>query len=158
MKHQLDAKDQLILEILQNDSSISVKEIGERIGLSFTPTYERIKNLENNQVIKKYVALVDRVKIGVEIVAYCNISLKEQSKEALVGFEKLVNEIPQIQEVISLSGNYDYMLRIIAEDIKSYNDFVVNVISNIPNIGLYHSSIVLNELKKETAYFLPKLD
>lgn len=158
MKHQLDAKDQLILEILQNDSSISVKEIGERIGLSFTPTYERIKNLENNQVIKKYVALVDRVKIGVEIVAYCNISLKEQSKEALVSFENLVNEIPQIQEVISLSGNYDYMLRIIAEDIKSYNDFVVNVISNIPNIGLYHSSIVLNELKKETAYFLPKLD
>ena len=143
MKHQLDAKDQLILEILQNDSSISVKEIGERIGLSFTPTYERIKNLENNQVIKKYVALVDRVKIGVEIVAYCNISLKEQSKEALVGFEKLVNESPQIQEVISLSGNYDYMLRIIAEDIKSYNDFVVNVISNIPNISRSSATAII---------------
>ncbi|MFD2892877.1 Lrp/AsnC family transcriptional regulator [Flavobacterium chuncheonense] len=158
MKDQIDAKDQMILEILQEDSRISVKEIGERIGLSFTPTYERIKNLENNNVIKKYVALVDRLKIGIELVAYCNITLKEQSRNALLEFEKLVNEIPQVQEVISLSGNYDYMLKIIAEDIKSYNEFVVNVISNIPNMGLYHSSIVLNEVKKETAYFIPKQD
>ena len=76
MKHQLDAKDQAILEILQQDSTISVKEIGERVGLSFTPTYERIKNLEKNQVITKYVALVDRFKIGVQIVVYCNVTLK----------------------------------------------------------------------------------
>jgi DNA-binding Lrp family transcriptional regulator len=80
------------------------------------------------------------------------VTLKEQSKAALDAFEQTILAIPQIQEVISLSGNYDYMLKIIAEDIKSYNDFVVNVISNIPNIGQYHSSIVLNETKKETAY------
>lgn len=158
MKDQIDAKDRMILEILQNDSTISVKDIGERIGLSFTPTYERIKNLESNDVIKKYVALVDPLKIGIELIAYCNITLKEQSKGALVDFEKFINEVPEVQEVISLSGNYDYMLRIIAENIKSYNDFVMNVISNIPNIGLYHSSIVLNEVKKETAYFVPKTD
>jgi len=157
MKDQIDVKDQLILEILQNNSSISVKEIGERIGLSFTPTYERIKNLEKYNVIKKYVALVDRFKIGIHLVAYCNITLKEQSRDALIDFEKLVDKIPQVQEVISLSGNYDYMLKIVAEDIKSYNDFMVDVISNIPNMGLYHSSIVLNEIKKETAYFLPKI-
>lgn len=156
MKHQLDAKDQAILEILQQDSTISVKEIGERVGLSFTPTYERIKNLEKSHVITKYVALVDRFKIGVQIVVYCNVTLKEQSKAALDAFEQTILAIPQVQEVISLSGNYDYMLKIIAEDIKSYNDFVVNVISNIPNIGQYHSSIVLNETKKETAYMIPK--
>lgn len=152
MKDQLDTKDQLILEILQNDSTISVKDIGEKIGLSFTPTYERIKNLERNGVIKKYVALVDRFKIGVEIVVYCNITLKEQSKEALDEFEQMIIAIPQVLDVISLSGNYDYMLKIVAQDIRSYNEFVVNVISNIPNIGQYHSSIVMNECKKETAY------
>lgn len=152
MKDQIDTKDQLILEILQNDSTISVKDIGEKIGLSFTPTYERIKNLERNGVIKKYVALVDRFKIGVEIVVYCNITLKEQSKEALDEFEQMIIAIPQVLDVISLSGNYDYMLKIVAQDIRSYNEFVVNVISNIPNIGQYHSSIVMNECKKETAY------
>lgn len=152
MKDQLDNKDQLILEILQKDSTISVKDIGEKIGLSFTPTYERIKNLERNGVIKKYVALIDRFKIGVEIVVYCNITLKEQSKEALDEFERRITPIPQVLDVISLSGNYDYMLKIVAHDIRSYNDFVVDVISNIPNIGQYHSSIVMNECKKETAY------
>ena len=152
MRDQLDTKDQLILEILQNDSTISVKDIGEKIGLSFTPTYERIKNLERNGVIKKYVALVDRFKIGVEIVVYCNVTLKEQSKEALDEFERTITPIPQVLDVISLSGNYDYMLKIVAHDIRSYNDFVVDVISNIPNIGQYHSSIVMNECKKETAY------
>lgn len=156
MKNQQDAKDLAILEILQQDSTISVKEIGERVGLSFTPTYERIKNLEKDHVILKYVALVDRFKIGMQIVVYCNITLKEQSKQALSNFEETIIAIPQVQEVISLSGNYDYMLKIIAEDITSYNAFVVDVISNIPNIGQYHSSIVLNEAKKETAYMLPK--
>jgi DNA-binding Lrp family transcriptional regulator len=155
MRHQLDTKDLAILEILQQDSTISVKEIGERIGLSFTPTYERIKNLEKDKVVLKYVALVDRFKIGMQIVVYCNITLKEQSKKALSDFEKTIIAIPQVQEVISLSGNYDYMLKIIAEDITSYNSFVVDVISNIKNIGQYHSSIVLNEAKKETAYTFP---
>lgn len=155
MRHQLDAKDLAILEILQQDSTISVKEIGERVGLSFTPTYERIKNLEKDKVVLKYVALIDRFKIGMQIVVYCNITLKEQSKQALSDFEKTIIAIPQVQEVISLSGNYDYMLKIIAEDITSYNAFVVDVISNIKNIGQYHSSIVLNEAKKETAYTFP---
>lgn len=155
MRHQLDAKDLAILEILQQDSTISVKEIGERVGLSFTPTYERIKNLEKDKVVLKYVALIDRFKIGMQIVVYCNITLKEQSKQALSDFEETIIAIPQVQEVISLSGNYDYMLKIIAEDITSYNAFVVDVISNIKNIGQYHSSIVLNEAKKETAYTFP---
>jgi DNA-binding Lrp family transcriptional regulator len=158
MKNQLDTKDYAILEILQQDSTISIKEVGEKVGLSFTPTYERIKTMEKNHIISKYVALVDRFKIGVEIVVYCNITLKEQSKTELDAFEQIIVAIPQVQEVISLSGNYDYMLKIIAENITSYNDFVVNIISNIPNIGQYHSSIVLNEAKKETAYILPKVD
>lgn len=147
--HKLDIE---ILNILQKDSTIAVKDIGERIGLSTTPTYERLKRLEQEGVITKYVALVDREKVGLNLLVYCNIVLKEQSKKALMSFESAVLKMPEVLEVISISGTYDYMLKIVAQDINAYNDFVVNVISNIPNIGQYHSNIVLKEVKRETAY------
>ena len=147
--HKLDID---ILNILQKDSTIAVKDIAGKIGLSTTPTYERIKRMEQDGIITKYVALVDREKVGLTLLVYCNIVLKEQSKKALMSFENAVLKMPEVLEVISISGTYDYMLKIIAKDIAAYNDFVVNVISNIPNIGQYHSSIVLKEVKKETAY------
>jgi len=83
---------------------------------------------------------------------YCNVRLKEQSKKVLETFEKNISKYDEVQEIISLSGEYDYMLKIIAKDINSYNDFAVSVISNIPNIGQYHSSIVLHEVKKSTKF------
>jgi len=76
----MDAKDRMILSILQQDSTLSVKEISERIGLTFTPTYERIKQLEKQKFIDKYVALLNREKLGLNIIVYCKIRLKEQSK------------------------------------------------------------------------------
>lgn len=150
----MDAKDRMILSILQEDSTLSVKEISERIGLTFTPTYERIKQLEKQKVIEKYVALLNREKLGLNIIVYCNIRLKEQSKTSLEAFEEHIEKFDEVQEITSLSGEYDYMLKIIAKDINSYNDFAVNVISNSPNIGLYHSSIVLHEVKKTTKFKL----
>lgn len=152
MEQSLDKIDKEILNILQNDSTIAVKDIAEKIGLSTSPTYERIKYMEESGIITKYVALVDRKKVGLNILVYCNIVLKEQSKKALVDFEKFVAKTPEIIEVISISGTYDYMLKIVASDISAYNEFVMNVIANIPNIGQYHSSIVLNEVKKVTAF------
>jgi len=122
--------------------------------MSFTATYERVKYMEQQKIIIKYVALVDREKVGLDMLVYCNIVLKEQSKAALMNFEKAVSKLPEILEIISISGTYDYMLKIAAKNISDYNDFVVNTISNIPNIGQYHSNIVLKEVKKETAYKL----
>ncbi len=155
MEQSLDKLDKEILSILQQNSTIAVKDIADKIGLSTTPTYERIRYLEESKVITGYVALIDRKKVGLNLLVYCNIVLKEQSKKALLDFEKTVSRVPEIIEVISISGTYDYMLKIVAADISAYNDFVVNVISNIPNIGQYHSSIVLNEVKKVTAYKIP---
>lgn len=148
----MDLKDKMILDILQEDSTLSVKEVAERIGLTFTPTYERIKHLEKNKVIDKYVALLNRELIDLNIVVYCNVRLKEQSKTSLDVFENYIGKFEEVQEVISLSGEYDYMLKITVKDINSYNDFAVNVISNSPNMGQYHSSIVLHEVKKTTKY------
>jgi len=152
MHQNIDEIDAAILEILQQDSTVSIKDIAAKVGLSATPTYERIKQLEERGIIRKYVALVDREKIGINLLVYCNVVLKEQSKKALVDFEKAVFKIPEVLEVISISGTYDYMLKIAAADINGYNDFVMNKLANIPNIGQYHSSIVLCEAKRETAY------
>lgn len=152
MEPTLDKMDKEILNILQNDCTIAVKDIAEKIGLSTTPTYERIKFMEEAGIITKYVALADRKKLGLSLLVYCNITLKEQSKKALLDFEKSVSKIPEVIELISISGTYDYMMKIVATDIAAYNEFVMNVIANIPNIGQYHSSIVLNEVKKVTAY------
>lgn len=150
----MDAKDRMILGILQEDSTLSVKEISERIGLTFTPTYERIKQLEKQNIVEKYVALLNREKLGLNIVMYCNIRLKEQSKKTLEAFEDYIMKFDEVQEICSLSGEYDYMLKIVAKDVNSYNDFTVNVLSNTPNISQYHSSIVLNEVKKTTKFKL----
>ena len=150
----LDKKDKLILSFLQDDSTLSVKEISEKIGLTFTPTYERIKNLEKQGVVEKYVAILNREKLGINIVVYCNIRLKEQSQKTLQEFEDYISKYDEVQEIISLSGEYDYMLKILASDINSYNNFTVNIISNGPNIGQYHSSIVLAEVKKTTKFKL----
>ncbi|MDO5615772.1 MAG: Lrp/AsnC family transcriptional regulator [Cruoricaptor ignavus] len=146
----LDVTDFKILNILQDDSTISVKDIAEQVGLSFSPTYERIKNLKNNGIIQKYVAILDAEKSGFEIMAYCNITLKEQSHEKLLEFETKIKEQANVLEVVSLSGTYDYMIKVVAKNIKQYNKFMTEIIANIPNIGQYHSNIVLSVIKDET--------
>lgn len=148
----MDKIDIKILEILQKDSMISYKDIANEIGLSYNPTYERIKKLEDEGVIVNRVTLLDPKKVGVKLFVYCNITLKEQSKKSLLDFEKSVKKIPEIMEVISLSGIYDYMLKIATHDIDTYNDFIMNKIANIPNIGQYHSNIVLSVVKDTTEF------
>ena len=138
----LDKLDYKILNILQEDNTIAIKDLAERIGLSFTPTYERVKSLKNNGIIKKYVAIVDREKVGYELVAYCNVTIKNKSVEILRDFEEKLNKCPEIVEVVSVSGVYDYMIKIVTKNIKEYNDFVEKTFTNYPHIGDYHSSIV----------------
>ncbi len=150
----MDSLDLKILNIIQQDSTLSMKEIAAKVGLTYTPTYERIKNLEEAGVIVGRPTLLNPSKIGIKLFVYCNITLKEQSKKYLLEFEKMVSDIPEIMEVISLSGNYDYMLKIATKDIESYNDFLMNKLANIPNIGNYHSNIVMNIVKSKTDFYI----
>jgi Lrp/AsnC family transcriptional regulator len=140
----MDSIDQKILKILQEDCMISYKDIATSIGLSYNPTYERIRRMEEEGIIKSRVAILDPKKIGVHLFVYCNITLKEQSKKSLIDFEKRIKSIPEIIEAVSLTGVYDYMLKIAIRDIDSYNAFIMNKIANIPNIGQYHSNIVMS--------------
>jgi len=154
----MDKIDARILNILQQDCFVPVKEIAKKVSLSYTPTYERIRHLEESGVIIRSVTIVDPRKIGIKLFVYCNITLKMQSKKSLIEFENTINKIPEIMEVISLSGVYDYMLKIATRDIESYNDFVMNKLANIPNIGQYHSNIVMSVVKNETAFPIPEED
>jgi Lrp/AsnC family transcriptional regulator len=147
----MDSIDKKILKILQEDCMISYKDIATSIGLSYNPTYERIRRMEEEGIIKSRVAILDPKKIGVDLFVYCNITLKEQSKKSLIDFEKRIKSIPEIIEAVSLTGVYDYMLKIAIRDIDSYNAFIMNKIANIPNIGQYHSNIVMSVVKDETA-------
>ncbi len=146
----LDSIDQNILNILQQDSTISVKDIAQQVGLSFSPTYERIKAMKASGVIEKYVAVLNGEKAGFELMAYCNVTLKEQSNAKLREFEDSLKNEPHVLEVVSLSGTYDYMIKVVAKNIKEYNRFMTEVVANIPNIGQYHSNIVLSVIKMET--------
>ncbi len=146
----LDTIDLQILNILQEDNLLSVKDIAEQVGLSFTPTYERIKSLKQRGVIVKNVAVVDRELVGYGIMSYCNIVLKEQSQQRLHEFEDKIKNEHQVLEVVSMSGTYDYMIKVIAKDINDYNNFMTRIVANIPNVGQYHSAIVLSVVKDET--------
>ena len=146
----LDTIDLQILNILQEDNLLSVKDIAEKVGLSFTPTYERIKSLKQRGVIIKNVTIVDREAVGYGIMSYCNIVLKEQSQQRLEEFESAIISEPQVLEVVSMSGTYDYMIKVIAKDINDYNNFMTRIVANIPNVGQYHSAIVLSVVKDET--------
>ena len=146
----LDDIDRKILDILQEDSMISVKDIAQQVGLSFSPTYERIRAMKQAGIIVRYVAILDPEKVGYEIMSYCNITLKEQSGKKLTEFEDKIRKEPNVLEVISLSGTYDYMIKVVARNIKEYNAFLTTVLANMPNIGQYHSHIVLEVVKDET--------
>ena len=146
----LDDIDRKILDILQEDSMIAVKDIAQQVGLSFSPTYERIRAMKQAEIIVRYVAIVDPEKVGFEIMSYCNVTLKEQSGKKLAEFEDRIRQEPNVLEVISLSGTYDYMIKVVARNIKEYNAFLTTVLANMPNIGQYHSHIVLEVVKDET--------
>jgi DNA-binding Lrp family transcriptional regulator len=151
MATALDLMDIKILNLLQRDSSLHVKEIASRIGLSQSPTYERIKKLEKEGFIDRYVALVNREKLGKHLMVICTVTLKEQSIASLKEFEQSIIKFKEVLEVLCIAGSSDYLLKIAVEDVNTYHTFVIEQISSIANISNLSSSFVLKELKKDTA-------
>ncbi len=150
----LDATDKRILNLIQKDSQLSVKEVADAIGLSASPTYERIKRMERIGVIAKYVALLNKEKIERELVAICHVRLREHSQGMLSKFEKAIVKFDEVMEVQCLSGSIDYSLKVATRDMKSYQEFVLNKLSSLENIANVQSSFVMKEIKFETAYKL----
>lgn len=151
MSHKLDDIDRDILRYLQEDAKLTTKELAGRLNLSPTPVYERVKRLEQEGIIRKYVALVDRDKIGKDLMVLCNIRLKEHAREAGVQFVEAIREMEEVMECLNISGDYDFMIKVVVTDMKAYQNFIMNKLASLDNIGSTQSIFVMSEIKNETA-------
>jgi DNA-binding Lrp family transcriptional regulator len=144
----LDKKDMAILKLLQENARVTVKEISEKIHLSTTPVHERIKRMEESGVIKQYVTLVDQNRVDLNLMVICYVSLKEHSKTAGVNFIKTINELHEVIECYSISGEFDFMLKVVCKDMNTYYDFHVNKLSQQENMGNVQSVFVMGVIKE----------
>lgn len=146
-----DAIDRKLLQLLQNDSKQTNKELSSKLNLSVTAVFERIKKLENNGVISKYVALVKKEEIDKSFVAFCHIKLSKHIQEYVVQFEKEVAKLTEVLECHHISGDYDYLLKVMVKDMEAFREFMVEKLTNINHIGSTHSMFVISEVKSTTA-------
>jgi Lrp/AsnC family leucine-responsive transcriptional regulator len=143
----LDKKDFEILRLLQGNAKLSVRDVATKIHLSATPTHERIKRLEEKGVIKQYAALLDHKLVKKSIMAICNISLSEHNKKNGKALIDAVSEFDEVVECYNISGQYDFMLKIVTESMEAYHRFYVNKPSEIKGIGHMHSIFVMDVIK-----------
>ena len=151
---KLDATDLAILRLIQEDSRMTIKEIAGQLNLSTTPIFERLKRLERQGVIEKYVALLDPQKLGKKLHAFIHISILDHSKRALDAFVAEIANYPEIMECHHVTGDSDFLLKVVVEDIGQYNQFVTEKLSTVSNIGKVKTSFSLSVRKKTTAYQL----
>ena len=144
----LDKKDMAILKLLQENARVTVKEISQKIHLSTTPVHERIKRMEESGVIKQYVTLLDHSKVKKGLIVICYVSLKEHSKNAGNKFIKTIHELNEVTECYNISGEFDFMLKVIIENMDAYYDFHVNKLSQAENIGQVQSVFVMGVIKQ----------
>jgi Lrp/AsnC family leucine-responsive transcriptional regulator len=145
-----DTVDKKLLEYLQNDSKQTNKELSNKLGLSVTAVYERIKKLEKGGFIDGYIALVNKEKVNRNFVVFCHVKLVQHSQEFVVRFEKEVKQLNEVLECYHLSGDYDYLLKVIVADMQEFRAFMVEKLTNINHIGSTHSMFVINEVKHTT--------
>ncbi len=143
----LDETDRKILRILQRDSHLTVKELAAKLHLSTSPTFERQKRLERDGFIERYMAVVNPHKVGNGIMVMCNIRLKQHSQELIQEFMNVVQGIEEITECYNTSGDYDFLIKVYAHDMKSYQQFMLNTLGTINCIGSLHSIFIIDETK-----------
>lgn len=148
---KLDNTDLQILEYLQQDSKMTNKEISVRLGLSVTAIYERIKKMEREAVISGYVALVSPNKVKRGFMVLCQIRLSQHTKDFLSRFENQVSKLSEVLECYHVSGEYDYILKVLVEDMEAYREFMVNKLTRLEHIGNTQSTFIISKIKDTTA-------
>lgn len=144
---RLDETDVKILQELQKDAKLTVKELASKVNLSPSPVFERQKRLEKEGYIKGYVAVVDPVRSGNGIMVLCNVRLKHHSKEFSRQFTSVIADIDEVVECFNTSGDYDYQLKIYARNMAHYQELVLGTLGDIDCIGSLHSIFVIGEVK-----------
>jgi Lrp/AsnC family transcriptional regulator len=150
----MDAIDRKILAVLQDNASLSVAEIGSRVGLSSTPCWKRIQRLESDVVIQKRVVLVDQDRIGLGVTIFVSIETGDHSQDWLDGFAKVVGVMPEVMEFYRMAGDVDYMLRVVVPDIAGYDAFYKRLITAVP-LKNVTSRFAMEKIKSTTALPIP---
>src|SRR6266700_3257704 len=150
----MDSIDRKILALLQDNASLSVAEIGNRVGLSSTPCWKRIQRLEADGVVQKRVALVDQDKIGLGVTVFVSIETGDHSQEWLDRFAQQVGSMPEVMEFYRMAGDVDYMLRVVVADIAGYDAFYKRIISAVP-LKNVTSRFAMEKIKSTTALPIP---
>ncbi|TDB64544.1 Lrp/AsnC family transcriptional regulator [Arundinibacter roseus] len=147
---KLDTADRDILRLLQTNSQLTMKELSEQVNLSITPIHERIRKLEKSGHIDRYVALLNRKKMGKALLVYCNVTLDKQRRESFEEFNEAVKRMPEVMECCVVSGNFDYLLKVVAEDMEDYNNFYQQNLSVLQSVQHISSFFVMSEIKSTT--------
>ena len=150
----MDAIDRKILAVMQEDASLSVAEIGSRVGLSSTPCWKRIQRLEADGVIQKRVALIDPVKIGLGITVFVSVETGDHSQDWLGRFAETVRGMPEVMEFYRMAGDVVYMLRVVVPDIAGYDTFYKKLIGTVP-LKNVTSRFAMEKIKSTTALPIP---
>ena len=150
----LDQTDKHLLQLLQNDCKQTTKALSNVLGLSVTAVYERIKKLEYQGFINNYVALINKDRVDKNFIAFCHVKLTQHTQEYVVQFERDVTKLQEVLECYQISGDYDYLLKVIVEDMEEFREFMVKKLTNIKHIGSTHSMFMINEVKHSTAIVL----
>ena len=146
----MDAIDRKILAVLQQDASLSVAEIGNRVGLSSTPCWKRIQRLEADGVIQRRVAVVDQDKLGLGVTVFVSVETGDHSQEWLKHFAEVVGAMPEVMEFYRMAGDVDYMLRVVVPDIAGYDAFYKRLIAAVP-LKNVTSRFAMERIKQTTA-------
>ncbi|GAB3271406.1 Lrp/AsnC family transcriptional regulator [Larkinella harenae] len=146
----VDKIDRQILALLQENAQLTIQEIGQRINLSKSPIHERIKRLERDGIIERYVTLLNKKKLGNLLVVFCHVTLDKQTRETFIVFDQTIAQLPEVMECNRVSGTFDYLLKIVVHDMETYNRFYQEQLSVIPGILNISSFFVMSEVKNTT--------
>ncbi|MFA7446163.1 MAG: Lrp/AsnC family transcriptional regulator [Flavobacteriaceae bacterium] len=150
----LDSTDKKLLQLLQQNSKQTTKELSVKLNLSVTAVYERIKKLEKQKVIRQHTILLDKHKIDRAFTVFCHVKLIQHSKENIIEFEKEINKLDEVLECFHVSGDYDYILKVCVSNMDEFRDFLVTKLTAIKNIGSTQSSFTIGEVKNTTEFSL----
>lgn len=146
----LDLVDRAILKILQEDAFLTTKEVAAQLNLTTTPVFERVKRLEREGYIGRYTALLNRQKVGLSMLVFCDVALKEHNRDYLLRFERAVVELSEVLECHHITGEYDYVLKVVVRDMDGYQQFIKEKLAALENIGRVQSHFVMTEVKNTT--------
>ncbi|MBQ8225345.1 MAG: Lrp/AsnC family transcriptional regulator [Bacteroides sp.] len=145
----LDKVDLQILRTLQENARLTTKELAARVSLSSTPVFERLKRLEREGYIKKYIAVLDADKLNQGFIVFCLVKLKRMNREIAADFSQRISQIPEVTECYNISGSFDYLLKVHAPNMKYYQEFLLNVLGTIDSLGSLESTFVMDTVKQQ---------